>query len=63
MASFTDVASIKADASARMLYRANTLETEELRRLVQEGIDSGPSQEADAVFAMLKDRFSKLPTS
>jgi antitoxin ParD1/3/4 len=40
----------------RLRRRIETLETDELRRLVQEGIDSGPGVDADAVFARLRAR-------
>ena len=43
----------------RLRRKIETLETEELRRLVQEGIDSGPGLEADAVFARLRARFGQ----
>ncbi len=45
----------------RLRRKIETLETEELRRLVQEGIDSGPGLEADAVFARLRARFAQPP--
>jgi antitoxin ParD1/3/4 len=45
----------------RVRRKIETLETEELRRLVQEGIDSGPGLEADAVFARLRERFGQSP--
>ena len=45
----------------RLHRKIETLETEELRRLVQEGIDSGPGLEADAVFARLRARFGQPP--
>ena len=41
----------------RLRRKIETLETEELRRLVREGIDSGPGLEAGAVFARLRARF------
>jgi antitoxin ParD1/3/4 len=41
----------------RLRRKVATLETEELRRLVREGIESGPSLEADAVFAGLRAKF------
>jgi len=44
----------------RLRRKIETLETEELRRLVQEGVDSGPSMEADAVFARLRARIGPL---
>jgi antitoxin ParD1/3/4 len=43
----------------RLRRKVETLEIGELRRLVQEGIESGPSLEADAVFAMLRARFGQ----
>ena len=42
--------------------KIETLETEGLRRLVQEGIDSGPGLDADAVFARLRTRFGQPPS-
>jgi antitoxin ParD1/3/4 len=45
----------------RQRRRIETLETEELRRLVLEGIDSGPGLEADAVLARLRARFAQPP--
>lgn len=46
----------------RLRRKIETLETEELRRLVQEGIDSGPGLDADAVFARLRSHFGQQPT-
>ena len=46
----------------RLRRKIETLETEELRRLVQEGIDSGPGLEADAVFARLRARVGQSRT-
>ncbi len=46
----------------RLRRKIETLEAEELRRLVQEGIDSGPGLAADAVFARLRARFGQPPT-
>jgi antitoxin ParD1/3/4 len=43
----------------RLRRKIETLETEELRRLVQEGIDSGPALDADAVFVRLRARFGQ----
>jgi antitoxin ParD1/3/4 len=40
----------------RLRRRIETMEIEELRRLVQDGIDSGTGLEADAVFARLRAR-------
>lgn len=45
----------------RLRRRIESLEIDELRRLVQEGIDSGPGLEADAVFARLRARFGRPP--
>jgi antitoxin ParD1/3/4 len=45
----------------RLRRTIEALETEELRRLVQEGIDSGPGQDAEAVFARLRSRFGRPP--
>lgn len=47
----------------RLRRKIATLETEELRRLVQEGIDSGPGLAADAVFARLRVRFGQPPSA
>jgi antitoxin ParD1/3/4 len=47
----------------RLRRKIETLETEELRRLVQEGIDSGPGLEAGTVFARLRARFGQPPTA
>jgi len=44
-----------------MRRKVEARETEELRRLVQEGIDSGPGLEADAVFVRLRARFGHPP--
>lgn len=45
----------------RLRRKLKTLESEELRRLVQEGIDSGPCLEANAVFAWLRAWFGQRP--
>lgn len=45
----------------RLRRKIETLETEELRRLVQEGMDSGPSLEAGEVFTRLRARFGQPP--
>jgi antitoxin ParD1/3/4 len=45
----------------RLRRKIETLEIDELRRLVQEGIDSGPGLDADAVFARLRARFGSPP--
>jgi len=46
----------------RLRRKFETLETEELRRLVQEGIDSGPGLDAAEVFAQLRARFGQPPS-
>jgi antitoxin ParD1/3/4 len=46
----------------RLRRKIETLETEELRRMVQEGIDSGPGLDAVEVFAQLRARFRQPPT-
>lgn len=46
----------------RLRRKIETLEIEELRSLVQEGIDSGPGLEADAVFARLRSRIGQSPS-
>jgi len=45
----------------RLRRKIETLETEELCRLVQEGIDSGPGLDAAEVFARLRTRFGRPP--
>jgi antitoxin ParD1/3/4 len=40
--------------------KVEALELEELRRLIQEGIESGPSIEADVVFSRLKTKYSSV---
>lgn len=47
----------------RLRRRIETLELQELRRLVRDGVDSGPGLEADAVFARLRARFGQPPAS
>ena len=47
----------------RLRRKIETLETDELRRLVQEGIDSGPGLDADTVFARLRARFGHPPAA
>jgi antitoxin ParD1/3/4 len=47
----------------RLRRKVEALEIDELRRLVQEGVDSGPSLEADAVFARLRARFGQPPAA
>lgn len=46
----------------RLRRKIEALETEELRRLVQEGIDSGPGLDAEDVFDRLHARFGRPPT-
>jgi antitoxin ParD1/3/4 len=43
----------------RLRRRIETLETEELRRLVREGIDSGSGLDATRVFDQLRARFGQ----
>lgn len=45
----------------RLRRKIEALETEELRRLVEEGINSGPGLEADGVFTRLRARFGQPP--
>jgi len=45
----------------RLRRKLEVLQTEELRRLVHEGIDSGPGLDAAAVFARLRARFGSPP--
>lgn len=47
----------------RLRRKIETLETEELRRLVREGMDSGPGLDAEQVFARLRARFGQPPTA
>jgi antitoxin ParD1/3/4 len=42
----------------RLRRKIEALETEDLRRLIQEGIDSGPGLDAGEVFGLLRARFS-----
>lgn len=42
----------------RLRRKIEALETEDLRRLIQEGIDSGPGLDAGEVFGRLRARFS-----
>jgi len=60
---YDSVSEVVGDAlrNWRIRRRVETLETEEVRRLVQEGIDSGPGLQADAVFARLRARFGQPP--
>lgn len=45
----------------RLRRKIESLEADELHRLVHEGIDSGPGLEADTVFARLRARFGRPP--
>jgi antitoxin ParD1/3/4 len=45
----------------RLRRKIETLETEELRRLVREGIDSGQGLDAENVLARLRARFGQQP--
>lgn len=46
----------------RMRRKIETLETEDLRRLIQEGIDSGAGLDADEVFDRLRVRLGRQTT-
>src|ERR1700677_4210145 len=46
----------------RLRRKFETLKTEELRHLVQQGIDSGPGLDAAEVFARLRARFGQPPS-
>jgi antitoxin ParD1/3/4 len=41
----------------RLRRRLEVMEKEELRRLIREGMESGPEVDADSVFARLRARF------
>ena len=43
----------------RLRRKVEAMEIDELRRLAQEGIDSGPGLEAEAVFARLRARYGR----
>jgi antitoxin ParD1/3/4 len=45
----------------RLRRKFETLETDELRRLAQEGMNSGPELDADDVFARLRARYGQPP--
>ena len=45
----------------RLRRKVEALDTDELRRLVQEGIDSGPGLDAHEVFDRLRARFGRPP--
>jgi antitoxin ParD1/3/4 len=42
----------------RLKRKVEELDVEDLRRLVQEGIDSGPSVDAESVFAKLRAKYT-----
>jgi antitoxin ParD1/3/4 len=42
----------------RLKRKVEELDVEDLRRLVQEGIDSGPSVDAETVFARLRAKYA-----
>jgi len=42
----------------RLKRKVEALDVEELRRFVQEGIDSGPSIDTDTVFARLREKYA-----
>ena len=43
----------------RLRRKVEAIEIEELRRLVREGIDSGPGIDAESVFARLRARYDR----
>jgi antitoxin ParD1/3/4 len=47
----------------RLRRKIETAEADELRRLVQEGISSGPGLDAETVFALLRTRFPSPSTA
>ncbi len=56
---YGSVSEVVRDALRDWRRKLETLETDELRRLVQEGIDSGPELDAAEVFARLRTRFAR----
>lgn len=44
----------------RRKRQAAGAEIEEIRRLVQEGVDSGPGRNADQVFARLRAKYTRM---
>ena len=42
----------------KLKRKVETLELEELRRLVQEGVDSGPGIDAELVFSRLRAKYA-----
>lgn len=45
----------------KLRRKVETLELDELRRLVQEGIESGPSIDADILFSRLRAKYAAMP--
>ena len=45
----------------RLKRKVEELDVEDLRRLVQEGIDSGPAVDAETVFARLRAKYALKP--
>lgn len=44
----------------KLKRKVETLELDELRRLIQEGIDSGPSVDAEMVFSRLRAKYAAM---
>lgn len=44
----------------KMRKKIETIELEELRRLIQEGVESGPGIDAKVVFSRLREKYSPL---
>ena len=44
----------------KLRKKVATMELEELRRLVQEGVDSGPGIAAETVFSRLREKYSAM---
>jgi len=44
----------------KLRKRIETMELEELRRLVREGVESGPGIDAEAVFSRLREKFASM---
>jgi antitoxin ParD1/3/4 len=61
-ADYGSVSAVVRDALRdwRLRRKIETFEAEELRRLVREGIDSGPGLNADEVFARLRARYGGI---
>jgi antitoxin ParD1/3/4 len=58
---YGSVSEVIRDALRAWRRKIETIETDELRRLVAEGIESGPGLDADDVFAKLRVRFGQPP--